>query len=72
MKKARFVISGMDCAACATAIENAVGKQKGIVSIGVNSVTGRAVAEFDETKIQAKDIIRIIESLGYKASELGA
>lgn len=71
MKKARFAVSGMDCAACATAIEKAVGRQKGIVSIGVNSITGIAIAEFDETKIQARDIIRIIEGLGYKASEEG-
>jgi copper chaperone CopZ len=69
MKKARLFITGMDCTACATAIENAVGKQKGIVSIGVNSVTGRAVVELDETKIQIKDIIKIIKGLGYKASE---
>ena len=70
MKKTRFIITGMHCTSCAANIEKALAKQGGIISFGINSVNGKALAEFDETKIDPKAIIKIIEGLGYKASEV--
>ncbi|OQX21777.1 MAG: hypothetical protein BWK75_02425, partial [Candidatus Altiarchaeales archaeon A3] len=69
-KKAILKISGMHCASCAALIEDHLKKEKGIKSVNVNFATEKAYLEFDTTsEISIAGVQKIIEKLGYKASE---
>ena len=56
MQKILLGIEGMSCAACSSAIEHYVGKQKGIESVAVNLVMAYATIVFDETILTKKQI----------------
>lgn len=62
-------ISGMSCAACSAKIEKKLGKTEGVIKAAVNFATEKANIEYDPSRIKASDLIRIIESLGYKAEK---
>jgi len=69
MTKAIFKIHGMHCASCGANIENALKKEGGVKSVNVNFATEKAYLEFDSIKINISRIQKIIEKLGYKATE---
>jgi Cu+-exporting ATPase len=66
-KRSQLVISGMHCASCAANIEKALGKAKGSYSASVNFATERAVVEFDPAAASERDMVAVVEKLGYKA-----
>jgi Cu+-exporting ATPase len=68
MKKAKFLITGMHCASCASNIESSLEREEGITSFKVNFTQEKANAEFDENKITEDEIMEKIEGLGYWAS----
>ncbi|MBU4331812.1 heavy metal translocating P-type ATPase [Candidatus Parcubacteria bacterium] len=70
-KKIIIKISGMDCASCAANIENTLKKEAGIKSANVNFASEKLYLEFDSIEISITRIVKIIEKLGYKASEEG-
>ena len=63
--KNNLKITGMTCAACASSIEKAISKKKGIKSAIVNLSTERLTVEFDENIILLDQIEEIILKLGY-------
>ncbi|MFH1364786.1 MAG: heavy metal translocating P-type ATPase [Candidatus Aenigmatarchaeota archaeon] len=65
MKK-EFVISGMHCASCAANIEFNLKDKKGVDIASVNFATEKATVEFDKKVISEADIVKVIESLGFK------
>ncbi len=65
--KETFSISGMSCANCAARIEKQLNKLDGIEKAVVNFASGKALVEYDSSKIETDDIIKAIEELGYKA-----
>ncbi|MDP3026241.1 MAG: heavy metal translocating P-type ATPase [Nanoarchaeota archaeon] len=67
IKKITLTVTGMHCASCVTLITKRVQKEPGIKYVNVNQTTEKATVEFDETKNSEKNIIKVIESLGYKA-----
>jgi Cu+-exporting ATPase len=67
MKKENFTISGMHCASCSALITKRLLSKKGIKDVNVNFASARALIEYDENSLTAKDIIKEIEDLGYKA-----
>ncbi|MDO8442820.1 MAG: heavy metal translocating P-type ATPase [bacterium] len=69
MEKIILEISGMHCASCSAIIENALKEEEGIKSANVNFGTEKAYLEFDSVEISIARIKKIIEKLGYKASE---
>ncbi len=69
MEKTILKISGMHCASCAVNIENALKKEEGIKSANVNFAAEKLYLEFDEIEISIARIKKIIEKLGYKATE---
>ncbi|MBU2591854.1 heavy metal translocating P-type ATPase [Patescibacteria group bacterium] len=71
-KKLILSIEGMNCASCAAIIENALKKEGGIKSVNVNFATEKAYLEFDPNEISIAGVQKIIEKLGYKASEKGS
>ncbi|HBM17311.1 MAG TPA: heavy metal translocating P-type ATPase [Lentisphaeria bacterium] len=69
MKNIKLLISGMGCAACAVKIDK---KLNGIKSVkaNVNFASSKASVIFSETEITSADILKAVESLGYKATIL--
>ena len=68
-QKTILKISGMHCASCSAIIENALKNEEGIKSINVNFATEKAYLEFDSIEISIARIQKIMEKLGYKATE---
>jgi Cu+-exporting ATPase len=69
MEKTILNISGMHCASCAANIENALRKEEGIKTANVNFAAEKLYLEFDPIEISIARIQKIIEKLGYKATE---
>lgn len=65
MKKIKLEIEGMHCASCGKLIEMEL-KDK-VNKINIDSSKNTAEIDFDEKKINEKQIIEIITKLGYKA-----
>ncbi len=59
----------MHCASCALNIETALKKTPGITSVDVSFPLERARITYDPDLISVKDMIKIIEGVGYTASE---
>lgn len=66
-KKAVLNVSGMTCASCSARIEKKLSRTDGVKSAAVNLTTEKATVEYNPAKIKVSEIIKIIESLGYKA-----
>ena len=69
MEKTILKISGMHCASCAANIENALRKEAGVKSANINFAAEKLYLEFDPREISIARIQKIIEKLGYKATE---
>jgi len=63
-------IEGMTCAACASRIERALTRRNGIESVKVNLVHEKARVRFDEEQVSSEDLLKWIDSIGFKASLL--
>lgn len=68
-KKTILKIQGMHCASCAINIENALKKEKGVLSINVNFASEKASLEFNPQKINIGDIKKVIQKTGYQVIE---
>ncbi len=68
MKKVRFDIEGMTCAACQAHVEKAASKLDGVNKANVNLLNNNMDVEFDENKVKEEDIISSVISSGYGAS----
>ncbi|KAJ8282213.1 hypothetical protein COCON_G00047320 [Conger conger] len=66
--KLDLVITGMTCASCVHNIETQLKKTKGILEASVALATSKADIKFDPEVLGARDIIRVIEGLGFGAS----
>lgn len=60
-------ISGMHCASCAANIEKALNKVSGVLRAQVNFAAEKAYIEFEQSKLNTRDLIAVIEKAGYKA-----
>ncbi|MBU2898940.1 heavy metal translocating P-type ATPase [Vibrio hepatarius] len=65
-------LEGVSCAACAWLIEKRTARQKGVISIRVNTTTHRAILVWDKTQTQLSDLLSVIHRLGYKAAPFEA
>jgi heavy metal translocating P-type ATPase len=72
VKKQRFNVTGMSCAACQAAIERTVGKMDGVQSAVVNLLANTLTTEYDETKVTNEAICSRIAQIGYGATPEGA
>lgn len=69
-KEVSIPISGMTCAACAKAVEKAVGKLAGVESVNVNFATEKAVINYNPKTVRLSEIKQAISKAGYKALEV--
>lgn len=67
IKKETLKISGMSCAACSARVEKVLGRMDGVYSAVVNLASEKASVEYDSSKIKVSDIIKAVDSIGYKA-----
>lgn len=65
--KSDLLVSGMDCASCASLITKSLSKENGISLANVNFASSKAHIEYDESIISQQKIFEKIKSLGYFA-----
>lgn len=63
----RYMIMGMTCAACSSAVERVTRKMDGVAESNVNLTTGMLTITYDETKIASEDIIKKVDRAGFGA-----
>ncbi|KAJ8246747.1 hypothetical protein GJAV_G00254930 [Gymnothorax javanicus] len=66
--KLDLIVTGMTCASCVHNIETKLRKTEGILEASVALATSKAHIKFDPEVLGARDIIRVIEGLGFGAS----
>jgi Cu+-exporting ATPase len=64
-KEVTIPVGGMSCAACAKAIERAVGKVSGVSSVSVNFATEKAAVKYDPSVARISEIKQAIVKAGY-------
>ena len=68
MKKTEsLTIEGMHCASCSMLITKALVKSNGVINANVNYSLAKGTIEYDDTKINTEELIKIIKSKGYSA-----
>ncbi|KAM9376287.1 copper-transporting ATPase 1 [Pholidichthys leucotaenia] len=63
-----LVVRGMTCASCVHKIESSLMKEKGIIYASVALATNKAHIKYDCEIIGPRDVIKLIENLGFEAS----
>lgn len=67
MKKIILKIDGMTCSACSNGLEKYLNKQEGIKEASVNLVMANALIEYDEEKLNRKQIDIFVKKAGFKS-----
>uniref|UniRef100_A0A8C9XX19 P-type Cu(+) transporter n=1 Tax=Sander lucioperca TaxID=283035 RepID=A0A8C9XX19_SANLU len=63
-----LVVRGMTCASCVHKIESSLMREKGIIYASVALATNKAHIKYDSEIKGPRDIIKLIENLGFEAS----
>ena len=69
-RKAVMEIDGMTCAACSIAVEKAIGRLEGIMSVNVNLSSDTVSFEYDPDALRIGQVKAAVEKAGYKAGGL--
>lgn len=67
IQKVEFKIEGMTCTGCEHHVKSEINKLKGITEAIVSYEKGNAIVSFDNKQVTVNDIIKAINSTGYKA-----
>ena len=65
-----LTITGMDCASCVAHVEKAASRLAGVESCRVNLATGRAVVQYDPSRVSPELVAKAITDSGYAANPL--
>lgn len=65
MKKYKLTIQGMHCASCASNIERALKRIKGIKSVSVSLMTNKGIVEAEDN-VNPEEIKNTVAKIGYK------
>jgi Cu+-exporting ATPase len=65
-KDVRLNISGMTCATCVRAIEEALRKREGVQNVQVNLGAETANVQYDDTKVKVDELEKTVADAGYK------
>lgn len=63
----RLLVTGMTCSSCVANIEKTLLRHDGITKAQVNLLTKSAFVTHDPTKIGSRELVNLIEQIGYKA-----
>lgn len=69
MKEEVYIIEGMTCAACSSAVERVTRKLDGVDRSDVNLTTNRMTISYDETKVGPEQIKQKVEKAGFGIHE---
>lgn len=64
-----FIVEGMTCAACSSAVERVLNKKDAVSNASVNLTTKKLVIDYDEAVFTVDDIVSTVEKAGYEATE---
>ena len=67
-EKCVIPVSGMHCASCASSIEKALKKKKGVFNASVNFASEKALVEYDSGAVSPSELEKTIEGAGYKVA----
>ena len=67
MTTEKYIITGMTCAACSSAVERVTRKMDGVEESNVNLTTGILLITYDESKLNSADIIAKVDRAGFGA-----
>ncbi len=68
MKEDVYLIEGMTCAACSSAVERVTRRLDGVVRSDVNLTTNRMTIQYDESSVTPEQIIQKVEKAGFGIS----
>ena len=71
IKKEKYDIVGMSCAACQQAVTRAVSKLDGVKAVNVNLLANTMVCEYDPRCLGADKIMSAVDKAGYQANIKG-
>ena len=63
-----YLIGGMSCAACSSAVERVTRKMEGVIASDVNLATNKMTITYDENKVTSGMIMDKVNKAGYQAS----
>lgn len=63
-----FRVEGMHCGSCALLIDDALEDLPGVHRTQTTMKAGRSTVELDVTKTSPREVIHVIEELGYRAA----
>jgi Cu+-exporting ATPase len=69
MKKIKLTIEGMHCASCASNIERAMKKIKGVKEVNVSLMTNKCFVEIEEN-VNRDELKKAVSKVGYKVVDL--
>lgn len=69
LEQVTFAVQGMDCSACAAAIESRLKSTPGVKTAHVSYENKRADVQFDQTKVSVEQLQKAIAEAGYRATE---
>ena len=64
-------VRGMTCAACVSAVENALRGLDGVVSVAVNFATEKAAIDYFPSQVGIREFKRAVKEAGYEVVEAG-
>ncbi len=70
MKKERYKVTGMTCAACSARVQRVTERLEGMKAVSVNLLGGSMEAEYDESRLSSEAIISAVTEAGYGAELL--
>ena len=65
MREEIYLIEGMSCAACSSAVERVTRKLEGVERSDVNLTTNKMIIYYDETKVTREDITAKVKKAGF-------
>lgn len=69
--KQNFNVVGMTCSACSAHVEKAVSRVEGVQEVQVNLLAGTMAVNYDDNRLNDKDIVHAVSDAGYGATVRG-
>ena len=67
-KQTTLNVTGMHCMGCASNVENALKKLKGVSKADINLKAGKVAVAFDPAVAKEQDLVKAVKDAGYGAS----
>lgn len=68
MKEVKLNIEGMHCTGCSIRLEKVLNNVDGVESAKVSLEEKKADIKYDETQVNEKELIEVVEDAGFKAN----